>query len=162
MIEGRAREGIERWEGAEEGLRAREDAEDAEDEDFVVRSGSSDGGSPTGSESGSGSDADGGGGSGAEEEEDDDGSAQASGDEDEDDGEGEDEDADEALDPAHHPLLRAGALPKMTRAAMDAAVGIVVGDLAGPGPPRQAAAPASASVSDAEEEEDAEEDELDD
>ena len=32
-------------------------------------------------------------------------------------------------DPKHHPLLRAGALPKMSRAAMDAAVDLVVGDL---------------------------------
>jgi hypothetical protein len=36
-------------------------------------------------------------------------------------------------DPKHHPLLRAGALPKMSRAAMDAAVGLVVGDLVGTG-----------------------------
>jgi hypothetical protein len=47
--------------------------------------------------------------------------------------EDDDDDDKEAveLDPKHHPLLRAGALPKMSHAAMDAAVGLVVGDLLG-------------------------------
>ena len=41
------------------------------------------------------------------------------------------------LDPKWHPLLRAataGAIPNMSRAAVDAAVGLVVDDLSGPGP----------------------------
>ena len=94
------------------------------DSDFEVSSASSDGGSPT---SGSGSGSDPGSGEGEGEAEDD-GSEPGSQDrESDDDG---DEDVVE-LDPKHHPLLRAGALPKMSRAAMDAAVGLVVGDLVG-------------------------------
>jgi hypothetical protein len=51
----------------------------------------------------------------------------------------QDDDEEEAveLDPKHHPLLRAGALPKMSRAAMDDAVGLVVGDLLGPAQVRE-------------------------
>ena len=94
------------------------------DSDFEVSSASSDGGSPSsGSNSGAGSGSDAESGEGE-----DDGSEHGSqGGENDDDG---DEDAVE-LDPKHHPLLRAGALPKMLRAAMDAAVGLVVGDLVG-------------------------------
>jgi len=45
----------------------------------------------------------------------------------------DDADSDEVmeLEPKHHPLLRAGGLPKMSRAAMDTAVELVVGDLVG-------------------------------
>ncbi|KAF9442820.1 hypothetical protein P691DRAFT_713996 [Macrolepiota fuliginosa MF-IS2] len=43
-------------------------------------------------------------------------------------GEGESE---EELDPKHHPLLRAGALPRMSKAVMDMAVGMVVDDVVG-------------------------------
>jgi hypothetical protein len=52
---------------------------------------------------------------------------------------GDDDDGDEEiveLDPKRHPLLRAaaaGAIPKMSRAAVDAAVGLVVDDLVGQG-----------------------------
>ena len=37
----------------------------------------------------------------------------------------------EELDPAHHPLLRPGAMPRMSRAAVDAVVGMVEQDLMG-------------------------------
>ncbi|KAF4611597.1 hypothetical protein D9613_003653 [Agrocybe pediades] len=37
----------------------------------------------------------------------------------------------EELDPAHHPLLRPGAVPKMSKAAMEMAVGIVEGAFGG-------------------------------
>ena len=107
-----------------EGTGARGDSDS--DSDFEESSASSDGGSPT---SGSGSSSDAGSGEvGAEAEAEDDGSELGSQDR-ESDSDG-DEDVVE-LDPKHHPLLRAGALPKMSRAAMDAAVGLVVGDLVG-------------------------------
>lgn len=93
-----------------------EDSEDEDDSDFVDDD-DSDGGSAT-SESGSE-----GGGSGNEGAEDEDGEG------DEDDG-GEDDD-DEELDPARHPLLRPGAMPKMSKAAMDAAVGMLMDDFVG-------------------------------
>ena len=102
------------------------------DSDFEASSMSSDGGSPS-SSPGSGS------GSGSDDAGSDAGSVAAAsgesggdveserGSQDEDD---EDDDKEVVeLDPKHHPLLRAGALPKMSRAAMDAAVGLVVGDL---------------------------------
>ncbi|KAK7049324.1 hypothetical protein VNI00_005925 [Paramarasmius palmivorus] len=41
-----------------------------------------------------------------------------------------DEVDDEALDPKHHPLLRPGAMPKMSKAAMNMVVDMVEGDLA--------------------------------
>ena len=81
--------------------------DDDEDEDFAVQSDESDGGSPT-SDSSDEDDGD-------ASEEDADGSG-VSDDGDEDDGE---------LHERHHPLLRPGAMPRMSRAAMDAAVGIV-------------------------------------
>jgi len=150
MIDGKEREGILEWvrrhrdafgiAPAQRGAQAPQmagtaaEAKDGEgtgaggdsdsDSDFEVSSASSDGGSPSsGSNSGSGSGSDAGSGEGE-----DDGSEDLSqGGESDDDG---DEDVVE-LDPKHHPLLRAGALPKMSRAAMDAAVGLVVGDLVG-------------------------------
>lgn len=95
------------------------------DSDFEA-SDASDGGSP--SSSGSGSDAGGSdAGTGSEDDEGEGESGNESGDE------GEDDDVMEIDDPEHHPLLRAGALPKMSRAAMDAAVELVVGDLVGQG-----------------------------
>ncbi|KAH9958769.1 hypothetical protein BC827DRAFT_1269364 [Russula dissimulans] len=116
---------------------ARGDSDD--DSDFEVESGESDGGSP--SSSGSGSDSDraeehepaGGSGSGSEEAEvDSDGAEErGSGRAQSHDDDGDDDDEVVELDPKHHPLLRAGALPKMSRAAIDAAVGLVVGDLIG-------------------------------
>jgi len=159
MIDGKEREGILEWvrrhrdafgiAPAQRGAQAPQmagtaaaEAKDGEgagpggdsdsDSDFEVSGASSDGGSPS-SGSISGSDA----GSGEGE---DDGSEHGSqGGESVGDG---DEDVVE-LDPKRHPLLRAGALPKMSRAAMDAAVGLVVGDLvgqAGHGPPGPAKA----------------------
>lgn len=64
----------------------------------------------------------------------------AEGDEDEgeDDAEGsvddlkeEEEEEEEEFDPTHHPLLRPGAMPKMSKAALEMAVGIVENDLVG-------------------------------
>jgi hypothetical protein len=148
MIDGKEREGILEWvrrhrdafgvAAVQRGAQAAQiagavaEAKDGEgtgaggdsdsDSDFEVSSASSDGGSPI---SGSGSSSDAGSG---EAEAEDDGSEPGSQDRESDD----DGDADVVeLDPKHHPLLRAGALPKMSRAAMDAAVGLVVGDLVG-------------------------------
>jgi len=100
----------------------REDSDS--DSDFEVTSASSDDGSlSSGSNSGSGSGSDAGSGEG----EDDRSEHGSQGGESDDDG---DEDVVE-LDPKYHPLLRAGALPKMSRTTMDATVGLVVGDLVG-------------------------------
>lgn len=123
--------------------------EDEEDGDFVGSS--DDGASGSGSGSGSESDDDGGGGgdegSGAEED--------AEGTDEDQDGEGE-EDEEGELDPARHPLMRPGAMPKrVSRAAMDMVVGMVVDDVLGGG--RR-----SAARSDGESEAEVEEDELDD
>ena len=121
-------DGEERFSGAGRGRgkggagrgRGRGDSDDS-DSDFEVDSGDSDGGSPSGS-SNSGSDA----GSGEQHEL---GSKNEDAEDDEDE-EDEDEDGVEELDPKHHPLLRANALlPKMSRAAMDDAVQLVMGDL---------------------------------
>ncbi|KAF8496149.1 hypothetical protein F5888DRAFT_1705870 [Russula emetica] len=136
----------------ETGKDKREDSDSDSDSDFE-ESEESDGGSPSSSNS-SGSDEgeddeprseDGGSGTGNE----------SGGDDDE--GEGEDDDDDEEItmqlddpdpDPKHHPLLRAGALPKMSRAAMDAAVELVMGDLVGqPGKARRRDAPSAGSGS---------------
>jgi histone chaperone Rttp106-like protein len=103
------------------------------DSDFEVSGGESDGGSPSSSGSGSGSD------TGEDEDEDE-------GDEDGSESGGE---SDDENNPKHHPLLRAGALPKMSRAAMDAAVGLVVGDLTGQGqalPGRDPPGPAASGL----------------
>ena len=113
----------------ETGGGGREDSDS--DSDFEA-SGESDGGSPSGSSNS---------GSGSGSRRSDVGSDAGSGDEDEPENEDEEEDGsgneselDDNLDPKHHPLLRAGALPKMSRAAMDAAVELTVGDLlVGPG-----------------------------
>ena len=122
-----------------------EDTEDEEDDDFEVTSTDV-------------SDED----SGTESESDDDASN--------DEGEGEDEDAegnasdeatddeadpaeDEELDPKHHPLLRPGAMPRMSRAAVEAVVGMVEQDMMSGGQRGRAAAADS---------DDDEEDELED
>ena len=149
----------------DEGIDAGAGGDSDSDSDFETESGESDGGSPSsGSESasasasGPGSDA----GSDAGSSEHEDEPRSRSGSESEGDGDGgrDDDDDDEVmeLEPKHHPLLRAGGLPKMSRAAMDAAVELVVGDLVGqthrdaPGPgPRPA-----------EDEREEDEDELDD
>jgi len=83
-----------------------EDSEDLDDSDFESDSGS-DGGSATSQSSDEVGD-------GPEEEE-----------------ACSDSEDDEAEVQANHPLLRPGAMPKMSRAAIDAVVGIVEGDLLG-------------------------------
>ncbi|KAL0579223.1 hypothetical protein V5O48_002785 [Marasmius crinis-equi] len=109
------------------------DSDDEEDEDFAASSDDESG-------SGSSSDEDGDGGSGGREGDDDD---DADGDDDE-----EEEGEEEELKPENHPSLRPGAMPKMSRAAIDMVVDMVEGDLA--------------HTVAAREESDAEEDELDD
>ena len=115
-----------------------EEDSDEDDSDFVSDS-DSDGGSPT---SGSDSDSD-----------DNAGSADEGGDDSgEDSSEGE-------LDPSRHPLLRPGAMPKMSKAAIEAAVGMVTDDLLG----ARTAGGSSMDVDELEDEDDgAEEDQLDD
>jgi hypothetical protein len=98
------------------------------DSDFEA-SEASDGGSPSSSGSGSDVGSDAGTGEGEGES-----GNESGGDEGDDD---DDEDVMDLDDPKHHPLLRAGALPKMSRAAMDAAVELVVGDLVGQGKARR-------------------------
>lgn len=95
------------------------DDDDDDDDDFAVDSDSeSDGGSA----SPSSEDDEAGGSDGSDEEE---------GGE---DGEGSDEEGEEEeLKPEHHPLLRPGAMPKMSRAAMDMVVGMVEDDMMGGG-----------------------------
>jgi hypothetical protein len=157
------------------------------DSDFEVESAESDGGSPSSdsaSDAGSGSGKDEArsegvseseSGDDVEEEDERDGrgprraSSHRESDAGDDDDDDDDDDEDEAkveLDPKHHPLLRAGALPKMSRAAMDAAVGLVVGDLVGQGQQRRGAPgrPVARDEQSHEDEEgdDEEEDELDD
>lgn len=93
---------------------ADDDSDDPEDEDFQMDSEDEDGGSPSassGSENGEG---------GAESVAED----------------ASDTDEDDEMDPKHHPLLRPGALPsgmKISKAAIEAAVGIVEKDLLGGG-----------------------------
>ena len=114
-----------------------EDTEDEEDEDFEVTStdvSDEDSGTESGSDASKGED------EGDEEEGD------AS---DEDTGDEMDAEEEE-LDPKHHPLLCPGAMPRMSRAAVEAVVGMVEQDMMGSG--RAAAA----------ESDEDEEDELDD
>ena len=158
-----------------EGLGAVGDSDS--DSDFETSSMSSDGGSPTSNSnagSDAGSDAASGSGVGESHDDDEDGGEGDVEDEGEGDGDGSahgsgdqesDEEDEEELDPKHHPLLRAGALPKMSRAAMDAAVGLVVGDLVGQarrGAPGHAAARDEHGRDDLDGGDDEEEDELDD
>ncbi|KAL1747835.1 histone chaperone Rttp106-like-domain-containing protein [Schizophyllum fasciatum] len=97
------------------------ESDDESDEDFHGSSSDEGSGSESGGEEVEGSeDAEG---------EDDEGEA-ASSDEEMVDGDG-DEDNDMELDEQHHPLLRPGAMPKMSRAAMDAVVGMVEHDIFG-------------------------------
>jgi hypothetical protein len=103
------------------------------DSNFEGESGESDGGSPSSSGSSSGP----GKHEGGEESDNADGSGEGT--EGSAEPESDDDDGDEEiveLDPKRHPLLRAaaaGAIPKMSRAAVDAAVGLVVDDLVGQG-----------------------------
>ncbi|KAI0063366.1 hypothetical protein BV25DRAFT_1869834 [Artomyces pyxidatus] len=115
------KDGAGKGKGEEEDQDGKVDSED-EDSDFEVSSDEEDGGSPSSSsdESGSGGKQSG---SASANESDEEGGGGESGDE-------EDED-EEKLDPKHHPLMRPGAVPRMSRAAMDAAVGMVVGDMMG-------------------------------
>jgi len=103
---------------------------DASDEDFVAGS-DSDGGEPSSDDS---SDEDGEGGGaqrGSGDEEDD---AEESGSDGEQGGEDEDEEMEEEeeMTAERHPLLRPGAMPRMSK-AMDAAVGMVMEDFTGRG-----------------------------
>lgn len=95
-----------------------EDDEDENDSDFVADSGSDYGSATSDSES--------------EDESGDVEGAQEGGDEAEVEAEAEESEDEEAeLDPKHHPLLRPGAMPRMSRAAIEAAVDIVQSGLAG-------------------------------
>ncbi|KAH8115025.1 hypothetical protein DFH11DRAFT_1590991 [Phellopilus nigrolimitatus] len=96
-----------------------EDDSDSSDEDFEAPS-ESDGGEP--SSDSEGSDGDAGGQNDAEEEAD-------AKDSDDDDEEGSEDENDENLDPARHPLMKPGAMPRMSKAAIDATVAMVLGDM---------------------------------
>ncbi|KAI0820489.1 hypothetical protein BC628DRAFT_1413043 [Trametes gibbosa] len=100
-----------------------EDTEDEGDSDFTMDDSDESSGDDS-DVSGSDASADGGGGEGEDDEEEEEGSAsdEVTGDEAED---------EEALDPKHHPLLRPGAMPRLSRAAVDAVVGMVEHDLMG-------------------------------
>ncbi|KAI0776586.1 hypothetical protein BD413DRAFT_490799 [Trametes elegans] len=97
-----------------------EDTEDEEDSDFTMDS--SDDETSSG-ESDDDSDASGGGDGDEDGEEEGDASDDRTGEEDE----------PEELDPKHHPLLRPGAMPRMSRAAVEAVVGMVEQDMMGGG-----------------------------
>ncbi|OCH90089.1 hypothetical protein OBBRIDRAFT_793629, partial [Obba rivulosa] len=153
MVDGREQEGIARWvkrrrhlfgqqgreaqdtSGAEElkpKRQADEDDSEEDDSDFVDAS-SSDGGSAT-------SDSDDGSAVQGEDEGEEEASAseqeEETGEPDrEEDGDGEEE---EELKPEHHPLLRPGAMPRMSRAAMEAVVGMVEADMRGKAVPQDA------------------------
>lgn len=95
-----------------------EDDDEEDDEDFEASVSDLDGSERLSSGDSSSEDEDG------EGSEDGEGEAEGSGEE-------EDDDVQE-LDPAHHPLLRPGAMPKMSKAAIEMAVGIVEESMAGP------------------------------
>lgn len=106
------------------------DDSDSSDESFGVDSDDSDGGSASSDSSEDESDnaSDGGGsGSGGS------GSGAESKEGEEPDGEGETDEDEDDLKREHHPLLRPGAMPKMSKAAIDAVVGMVNDDLMGDG-----------------------------
>lgn len=95
---------------------------DDESDDSDFHSGSdSDGGSPSSASSSEENDEEG------EEGGNDSGSAE----EEDTEGEGEAEDEDEPLDPSKHPLMAPGAVPRLSKAAMDAVIGMVERDLKG-------------------------------
>ena len=99
----------------EEGVAGEEDS-DKDDEDFEASS-DSDGGEPSSDDS---------------DEEHENEAETAS--EDEDEGELRNgRDGEEELDEKHHPLMRPGAMPKMSKAAMDTVVRMVADDLVGEG-----------------------------
>lgn len=107
---------------------------DEDDSDFVGDSDDEDDSGTDNSDS-EGEGAGRGGGSGGDESGSGSGSGSEDGDEDQDENMDAMEDADEdaPLDPAHHPLLRPGAMPRMSKAAMDAAIGMVTQDMLGGG-----------------------------
>ena len=64
------------------------------------------------------------------------GGEEGSGDDEDGDSDAEDDDvvlegSDEELDPKRHPLLQPGAMPRMSKAAMEMAIGMVTVDLTG-------------------------------
>lgn len=144
MVDGKEQEGITRWARQHRHLFGKRDvppaedkgkgkavapvadeASDEEDSDFVDEA-SSDGGSATSDSESESGDA-----QSVEE-----GDAQASDDEEEAGEEEDDEEEDDEegeLDPARHPLLRPGPMPKLSRAAMNMVVGMVESDLLGTG-----------------------------
>jgi hypothetical protein len=115
----RLKEGVgkEKEKDAVTGMEVDEGDSDS-DSNFEVSSSNYDSGSPSSS---SDEDEEGKGGSDKEE----DGSGSEG--DDEEGGGGSDE--EEELDPARHPMLRPGALPRMSKAAMDLAADMVLGDL---------------------------------
>ncbi|KAJ7024152.1 histone chaperone Rttp106-like-domain-containing protein [Mycena alexandri] len=127
LIDGKEQEGINKWVRAHRELFGKEkqvgvgavqvqDDSDEEDDDFEADS-ESDGGSASSGSSDDDDDSDGEG-SGSEEAED------SGGDDD------MDED-DEELKVENHPLMRPGAMPRMSRAAIDMVAAMVGGDLVG-------------------------------
>ncbi|KAJ7448436.1 histone chaperone Rttp106-like-domain-containing protein [Mycena galericulata] len=129
LIDGKEQEGINKWVREHRDLFGKEkvvgvgavqvqDDSDEEDGDFEVDS-ESDGGSAT---SGSSSDEESSGGeSGSEEAEDSEGDEDRDGDQDE----------EEELRAENHPLMRPGAMPRMSRAAIDMVAAMVEGELVG-------------------------------
>lgn len=100
-----------------------DEGSDASDDSFDMDSDDDDGGSATSSDS-----SDAGDGSNAA------GSADESAEGEETDAEEEgEEEHEQELKPQHHPLMRPGAMPRMSRAAIDAVVGMVNDDLMGGG-----------------------------
>ncbi|CDO77129.1 hypothetical protein BN946_scf184657.g4 [Trametes cinnabarina] len=93
-----------------------EETEDEEDSDFTMDSSDEESSSDDSEES------EGSGGEEGASDEEGDASDDATGDE-----------AEEKLDPKHHPLLRPGAMPRMSRAAVEAVVGMVEQDFMGTG-----------------------------
>lgn len=102
----------------DEEVAERNDESDASDEDYAAPS-ESDGGEPSSDEESSDDD------EGARTV--DEGDAEESGEDDD----NEDANEEEELDPARHPLLRPGAMPKMSKAAMQAVVAMVTQDVLG-------------------------------
>ncbi|THH27872.1 hypothetical protein EUX98_g6311 [Antrodiella citrinella] len=136
MVDGKEQEGIARWvkkyrhlfgvaPAADGSTQAPAPDDEDEEEDSDFEGSSSDGGSPTSSSDEEGDD-EGGGDEGDDASED-----LGSGSERSDDADEEEEGGEEELDPAQHPLMKPGAMPRMSRAAIDAVVGMVQDDLMG-------------------------------
>ncbi|KAJ7725302.1 histone chaperone Rttp106-like-domain-containing protein [Mycena maculata] len=131
LIDGKEQEGINKWVREHRDLFGKEkvagagavqvqDDSDEEDDDFEADS-ESDGGSATsGSSSGDGSDDDE---SGSEEAEDSDEGGGGDGD--------EDGDEEEELRAENHPLMRPGAMPRMSRTTIDMVAAMMEGELVG-------------------------------